>query len=504
MVKPLLKEVLENVIVEELSKEQLSLAVGNLVLDSRQVKSGDTFVAMTGYKIDARKFIESALDLGAELIFAEANETSPIFEKLKNDTRIIKIKNLREQLSLIASNYYDHPSASLKIIGVTGTNGKTSCSYFISKALQKMQFECYLLGTLGVGQSSQLQDSITTTADAITIQKTLCHAVDSGAQFAAMEMSSHGIEQKRADAVKLTTAVFTNLTRDHLDYHVTMENYGEAKRQLFLSPNLKNAVINMDDRFGRKLAKDENIQAKKWLVTTKQPISGYDLNDWIWIEDVVYSLEGIHAKIYTPWGVGKLDSPLIGEFNLSNLLVVIASLGCIFHEIKPILKALSHVYPAPGRMQKITNKDAPLVIVDYAHSPDALEKSLNAIREHSAGLIWCVFGCGGDRDTGKRPLMASIAEKLANRVVVTTDNPRTESAEKIRSDIYTGFKKLNKITYIADREEAINHVIAQASPDDAILIAGKGHEDYQIIGTEKRHLSDIEIAKKAVAGRSHD
>ncbi|WP_168204016.1 UDP-N-acetylmuramoyl-L-alanyl-D-glutamate--2,6-diaminopimelate ligase [Aliikangiella coralliicola] len=499
-----LAELLTNISSEQEVADRMSLSVGPLTLDSRQIKSGDTFVAIAGYQTDGRKFIESALNNGAALIIAEADESDEYREKYGEDNRIIWVKNLRQQVSLLASNYYQHPSHSLKAIGVTGTNGKTSCSYLIAKTLQRLHFECYLLGTLGVGQSSNLESCENTTADAITMQRVLAQAVGAGAQFVSMEISSHGIDQDRAAAVKLNSAVFTNLTRDHLDYHGSMENYGEAKRKLFLPDNLKNAVINMDDRFGRKLAKDDEISATKWLVTTKLPTSGSNLNRWIWAEDVVLSLEGLHAKIYTPWGSGKLDSPLIGQFNLTNLLLVIAALGSILKDVNPVLLALKNVRSAPGRMQKIGNKHTPLAIVDYAHTPDALEKSLMAIREHCVGMIWCIFGCGGDRDQGKRPLMARVAEKFSNRVIVTTDNPRTEPAEKIKEDIYSGFRKINKVTYIESREEAIATALKKANPGDAVLIAGKGHEDYQIIGNEKLHLSDLEIAEKHIKELSDD
>lgn len=501
MAEFLLQDILENTSSEQVAADRLSQPVGPLVLDSRKVTQGDTFVALTGFLTDGRKFIESAFEKGASLVFAEGIDRQEYQSQISDDERaekIIWIDDLQRQLSLIAGNYFSHPSQNLKTIGVTGTNGKTSVSYLVAKTLQRLHFECFLLGTLGVGQSSNLEDCGNTTADAITMQRILQQAVNSGAQFASMEVSSHGLDQDRAAAVKFNTAIFTNLTHDHLDYHGSMENYGEAKRKLFLSPGLKNAVLNVDDRFGRKLAKDEEIRATKWLVTTKLPTSGSNLNRWIWAEEVVYSLEGLHAKVYTPWGSGRVDSPLIGKFNLSNLLIVIATLGSILKDINPVLLALKNVHSAPGRMHKFGNKNTPLAVVDYAHTPDALEQSLLAIREHCVGMIWCVFGCGGDRDSAKRPLMARVAEKLANRVFVTFDNPRTEASETIKNDIFSGFRKPERVTYIEDREIAITTAIAKANPGDAVLIAGKGHEDYQIIGIDKFHLSDLEIAAEQI------
>jgi UDP-N-acetylmuramoyl-L-alanyl-D-glutamate--2,6-diaminopimelate ligase len=497
---PTLETVLANISSAQVETDRSSKPVGPLRLDSRTIEAGDTFVAIEGFQSDGRIYIPMAVKQGANLILAEANKSDEfrqLFKEIAED-KVIWIADLRQQLSAIASNYYGHPSHELRNIAVTGTNGKTSCSYLIAKTLQKLSFECYLMGTLGVGCCGNLMPSNNTTADAITLQSILRDALNSGAHFSSMELSSHGIDQNRADAVQLNTAIFTNLTRDHLDYHGTMENYGAAKRKLFLHQYLKNVVLNMDDRFGRKLAKDEEITADKWLTTIKLPTSGSNLNRWIWAEDVNYSLRGIHAKIYTPWGSGKLDSPLIGQFNLSNLLLVVATLGAILKDLPAILEALKKVKAAEGRMHTIGNSKTPIAIVDYAHTPDALEKALVAIREHSVGLIWCVFGCGGDRDTGKRSLMAKIAEKLSNRVIVTQDNPRTESEESIRSDIFEGFKKPEKARYISDRKEAIAEAINSARPEDAILIAGKGHEDYQLIGKIKNHHSDIETCKSLI------
>jgi UDP-N-acetylmuramoyl-L-alanyl-D-glutamate--2,6-diaminopimelate ligase len=497
---PILKTLLSNISSAQVRVNRENIPVGPLRLDSRKIQKGDTFVAVEGFQNDGRVYIPTALDKGASLILAEAknsDEFKQIFAEIAQD-KIVWIDGLRDNLSEIAANYFDHPSAELKNIAVTGTNGKTSCSYLIAKTLQKMNFECYLMGTLGIGSCGSLRESSNTTADAITLQEVLAEALRSGAQFSSMEISSHGLDQNRAAAIQLNTAIFTNLTRDHLDYHGSMENYGAAKRKLFLHQYLENVVLNMDDRFGRKLAKDEEIVATKWLVTTKLPTSGSNLNRWIWAEDVVYSLQGMHAKIFTPWGSGKLDSPLIGQFNLCNLLLVVAALGSILKDLPLILSTLKNVRAAEGRMDTFSNANTPLAVVDYAHTPDALEQALIAIREHCVGLIWCVFGCGGDRDPGKRPMMAKIAEKLANRVIVTMDNPRMESSEQIKTDIFAGFRKPEKVKYIKDRTEAIELAISQAQPGDAILIAGKGHEDYQIIGKEKRFHSDKKMCQKAM------
>lgn len=490
----------ENISSVQVMADRSSAAVGPLRLDSRQVTPGDTFVAVMGIQTDGRVYIPTALDKGATLVFAEANQSEEFKQMYVevSENKVVWIANLRNKLSKIAANYFGHPADELTNIAVTGTNGKTSCSYLIAKTLQKLSFECYLLGTLGVGCCGRLQASANTTVDAITLQAILKDALESGAQFSSMELSSHGLDQDRAAAVQFKTAIFTNLTRDHLDYHGSMENYGVAKRKLFTSKGLKNAVINMDDRFGRKLAKDKQVIAKKWLVSMDLPSSGSNLENWIWAEEVVLSLKGIQAKVYTPWGTGKLESSLIGGFNLSNILLTIAALGSISKDVHPILQALKSVSAAEGRMSTFGNSKTPIAVVDYAHTPDALEKALSTLRENSVGLIWVVFGCGGDRDVGKRSLMGRIAEKLANRVIVTQDNPRFESEDNIRKDIFSGINNPKKVIYVSDREQAIKQTIAKASPGDAVLIAGKGHEDYQIIGKVKHYLCDKEICLTAL------
>jgi len=511
-----LEQLLKGVSGAQVATEQWSELVGNLCLDSQKICKGDTFIALQGIAIDGfqndgRAYIPMALKNGANFIIAEelaGNDFKLMFKEQLSD-KFIWVKNLREQVSAIASNFYSEPSKELKNIGVTGTNGKTSCSYLIAKSLQNMQFECHLMGTLGVGACDHLELQNNTTADAIKIQETLAKAVDSGAQFSSIEISSHGIHQYRAKAVELNTAIFTNLTRDHLDYHGDMKSYGEAKRQLFLRKNLKNAVINVDDKLGRKLAKDTDITADKWLVSTKLPTAGANLERWVWAEDVVFSLEGIRAKIFTPWGSGKLDSPLIGAFNLSNLLLVVAALGGILKDLPLILSALKKAKAPPGRMDTLGFKvkdiiDKPLVIIDYAHTPDALEKALTAIREHCTGIITCVFGCGGDRDTGKRSLMAKISEKLANKVIVTSDNPRMESIAEIKNNVFDGFLKPEKIKYFESRAEAISFAIKNSRKGDAVLVAGKGHEEYQIIAKEKIFFSDRIECMKALETLEND
>jgi UDP-N-acetylmuramoyl-L-alanyl-D-glutamate--2,6-diaminopimelate ligase len=358
------------------------------------------------------------------------------------------------------------------------------------------------LGTLGCGPFGAQKANDNTTADAVTVQRELAKAVSYGCGNAAMEVSSHGLVQGRVSAVEFDVAVFTNLTRDHLDYHQTMEAYGDAKRQLFLTPGLSWAIINVDDKFGRKLKKDPAITAKKLFVTLNQPGEGADLDQWLWADDVRLTLKGIKARVYTPWGTGKLDVPLIGRFNLYNLLSVIAVLGTRVQDINTLFDTVNQLQSVNGRMQLIQHPDQPLIIVDYAHTPDALEQALKAAREHCSGKIITVFGCGGDRDPGKRPLMARVAERYSNRVIFTDDNPRTEAAQSIIQDMRKGLKTPDKVAYIADRKAAMQEAVAMASPADLILVAGKGHEDYQIVGTEKIYFSDVKAAKEVLEEQS--
>lgn len=479
-------------------------AINNLSVDSRTIKRGDGFVACVGHKQDGRQFIANAIAQGASLVVcaAESLDEASISLCKEKDITCILVPELNQRLSELAAMVYKHPTRELMTVGVTGTNGKSSCVQMLAQALHLLEGCCWSLGTLGCGPFGAQKPNENTTADAVTIQRELAKAVSYGCGNAAMEVSSHGLVQGRVNAVEFDIAVFTNLTRDHLDYHQTMDAYGEAKRQLFLMPSLQWVILNVDDRFGRKLKKDAVITANKLFITLQEPTSGADLEQWIWADDIRLTLNGIKAKVYTPWGSGKLHVPLIGRFNLYNLLSVVAVLGTRLKNSDAIFDTVNQLQSVNGRMQLIHEKGSPIVIVDYAHTPDALEQALKAAREHCSGKIITVFGCGGDRDPGKRPLMAKVAEKFSNRVIFTDDNPRTESAEKIISDMREGLKRPEKVNYIADRKAAIEKAIEMASASDLVLVAGKGHEDYQIFGTEKVFFSDVAAAREVLAERA--
>lgn len=451
-----------------------------LALDSREVKPGDVFFALHGPHYDGRDYIDEAIQKGAIAIIAD---TKP--DKIL-DKPLIILPELRQELSHIAARFYQNPAKKMKIIGVTGTNGKTSCTHFIAAALKTLQIPCGIIGTLGIGTYGKINttNSSLTTPDAITLQQTFAQFLEEGVTHVAMEVSSHGLDQGRVNDVPFTVGVFTNLTRDHLDYHGTMEAYGNAKKKLFINPLLQSTVINFDDPFGRELIAE--LKDPYFYSINDNPISGKVIRAYnVHIDD-----HGITANVSTPWGDSILRSSLVGLFNLSNLLGVLATLCLLKIDLETALACIKMLSPVPGRMERFGGSTKPLVIVDYSHTPDALEKALKTLREHCQGKLYCVFGCGGDRDRGKRPIMAAIAEKYADVVMVTDDNPRNEDPEAITQDIFKGFSHPNKAILQHDRSKAIQNVIQYAKPGDCVLIAGKGAETYQLINDQKIPFSD--------------
>lgn len=457
---------------------EIDLSIKGLALDSRQVKPGDLFFACQGSHSDGRLFIDQAIEKGAVAVLAE-----PYPEHREKKVPVIAIPQLNQKLSEIAARFYHHPGNSLDIVGITGTNGKTSSSHFIAAILKS----CGVIGTLGNGMYGDIKPSLLTTPDAITLQKTLAEFLSLGAKYVAMEVSSHSLDQGRVQHVPFKVGVFTNLTRDHLDYHGSMEAYGAAKKKLFDNPWLEYAVINIDDAFGLQLSQTLHQQVFAYSTTLKK-----HAGPLTYVKNMTMDSAGISAYIASPWGEGELRSRLIGQFNLSNLLAVLTTLSLLGMPFQRILKEMSLLQPVPGRMQTFGGGDHPLIVVDYSHTPDALEKALVALRAHCHGKLYSVFGCGGDRDKGKRPIMASIAEKLADSVIVTDDNPRTEDPASIVADIMKGFKEPHNIIVQHDRSKAIKDVIHYAKQGDCVLIAGKGAETYQQIGEQKIPFSDID------------
>ena len=464
------------------------LMIRELTLDSRNVRGGDLFLAVPGGKFDGRDHIADALKRGAAAVAYEVEGATvlPI-----TDVPLIPVKGLAAQLSDIAGRFYGDPSRSLNLVGVTGTNGKTSVTQLVAQALDLLGQHCGIVGTLGTGFYGALQSGRHTTPDPIAVQATLTDLKKAGARAVAMEVSSHGLDQGRATALAFDVAVLTNLSRDHLDYHGTMQAYGEAKAKLFAWSDLRCRVLNLDDDFGRKLAADKH---ESRLIT-------YSLEDssaYLYCREARFDDDGVRATLVTPQGEHLLRSSLLGRFNLSNVLAAVGALLGLDYALDEILNVLPKLEGPIGRMQRLGGGAKPLVVVDYAHTPDALEKVLTALRPHAKGRLLCLFGCGGDRDRGKRPLMAEVVERLADGVLVTDDNPRTEDPSVIFDDIRAGFTAVDKVTFVAGRGQAIAQLIACASADDVIVLAGKGHEDYQEINGERHAFSDLVEADHAL------
>lgn len=470
--------------------------IRELTLDSRNVRPGDLFLAVPGAKVDGREHIADALARGAAAVAYEEQgaRVLPI-----TDVPLIPVKGLIAQLSDIAGRFYGEPSRQLNLVGVTGTNGKTSVTQLVAQALDLLGQRCGLIGTLGTGFYGELQSGRLTTPDPIAVQSTLNDLKKGGAKAVAMEVSSHALEQGRVAALEFDIAVMTNLSRDHLDYHGSMEAYEAAKAKLFAWPSLRCQVVNLDDDFGRRLADFARRPSVDHIETRLLSYSLENSEASLYCREAVFNDDGVRATLVTAQGERTLRSQLLGRFNLSNMLAAVATLLALDYALDEILKVTPQLQGPIGRMQRLGGGDKPLVVVDYAHTPDALEKVLEALRPHAHGKLLCLFGCGGDRDRGKRPLMAEVAERLADRVLVTDDNPRTEDPLRIFDDIRPGFARPAEVEFVAGRGEAIAHLIATAAANDVIVLAGKGHEDYQEINGERHDFSDLTEAEKALA-----
>lgn len=470
---------------EEMSSV-LGAPIKRLTNDSRRVARDVAFAAYPGAASDGRNFIGQAIEAGASAILWEPQnfQWSPEWQ-----TPNMPIANLANRLGEIADAVYGHPSQKLWVIGVTGTNGKTSCSYWLAQALAALEVRTALLGTLGNGFLNELCPSNNTTPDAIVLQESLADYLSAGARAVAMEVSSHGLAQRRVDAIAFDFAVFTNLTRDHLDYHGTMQEYAAAKARLFDMPGLGYAVINSDDAFGAELARRMAAYPLKCVTY------GIDSGD-VRARKVVINHTGMAFEVSSNWGDFEIRAPVIGRFNVYNLLAVTALLLAANAEPAAVAAAIAKITPVPGRMQRIVAEAGPTCIIDYAHTPDALDKALQSLREVTSGRLVCLFGCGGNRDRGKRPLMGEVAARWADFCVVTSDNPRDESPAATIAEILPAMN--GKYDVIEDRAEAIAHAIRVARAGDVILIAGKGHETYQEIAGTRIPFSDAAIARECL------
>jgi UDP-N-acetylmuramoyl-L-alanyl-D-glutamate--2,6-diaminopimelate ligase len=498
----------------------LNVPITRLVTDSRSVQRGDTFIAYPGEKADGRQYIATAIAQGASAVIWEAQHF------VWNDAWQVPnlaVIDLRSKAGWLADAAYGVPSEKLWVVGVTGTNGKTSTCHWIAHALNGTGKRCALIGTLGNGFVDALQATENTTPDAIRVHGLLAGYLRDGAQAVAMEVSSHALSQGRVNAVRFDVAMLTNLSRDHLDYHGDMQSYADTKRKLFDWQQLGFVVLNLDDPYGVELAEKLSLQeghrgvpvgsaATLAQQDADTEVIGYGLSDaalllaerlglrMVYGNLLDMTAQGLRLEVHSSWGTAELNSGLVGRFNAANLLGALAVLLVSGVALSDAANSLDRAQPVAGRMQRLGSGDEPTVIVDYAHTPDALEKVLQTLREISTaagGKVLCVFGCGGDRDRGKRPMMGLVAERFSDFSIVTSDNPRSENPREIIADIVSGMNDDNH-EIIVDRAVAIQSAIRYARQNDTVLIAGKGHEDYQEINGIKHPFNDVAVAQQAL------
>ena len=493
-----LRELLKTVpnLLKSPNHPALDSDVKGLTTNSHACQPGDLFIGMPGTRVDGGEFWQSAIASGAVAALvspqaAEKNNHTP-------DACVIPAVDMTQACAQVATAFYGYPARQLKLIGVTGTNGKTTTTHLIEFFLAQAQLPTALFGTLYTRWPGYQKTAVHTTPFAVELQQQLAEAVAAGCQMGIMEVSSHALAQGRVLGCPFEVAVFTNLTQDHLDFHRDMEDYFAAKALLFSPDYLQGrAIINWDDAYGRRLI--EKLPAEQ--------VWSYSVNDAaadLWMSDLIYEATGVSGMLHTPVGEMAFSSPLVGQYNLENVLAAVGSVLHLGLELNSVVAALPLFSGVPGRMERVQIRPEQeiSVIVDYAHTPDSLENLLKAAQPFIQGKMICVFGCGGDRDRTKRPKMGEIAAQLADHVVVTSDNPRTEDPEKILQDILAGIPESVNPTVISDRAIAIRTAILEAQPGDGVLIAGKGHEDYQILGTEKIHFDDREQAREALGCRS--
>ncbi len=477
-----------------------ALEIHGLAIDSREVKTGMLFFAYRGIKSHGIEYVEKAIDNGAVAVvydISRHNEAhQDIVEHYSRKVPMIRINDLQKVIGEIASRFYGNPSKHMKVIAVTGTDGKTSVTQFIAQVLED-QYRCGVIGTLGSGVVGNLEEiKGRTTPDAITMQRHLHKMYHKGVEVVIVEASSHGLDQDRLAGTVIDVAVFTNISHEHLDYHGSIKRYAECKHKLFKWPKLKAAVLNVDDEFGRS-----------WIETIPKgcKLIGYStsgdnhssISADLRCDDLVISNSGLDFDVHSSYGVAHVSSSLIGRFNVSNLLACLGAVIALGVDFNHAVKRLSEVKTVAGRMEQVkVNANQPMVVVDYAHTPDALAHVLKALREHCSGHLWVVFGCGGDRDQTKRPLMGRNAEALADVVIITNDNPRSEDPITILEQITSGMDDPDSAYVILDRSRAIARAIDVASKNDVVLIAGKGHESEQCIGNVCLPFNDVVKARE--------
>lgn len=476
--------------------------VKGLTLDSREAVPGDLFVALNGGKQHGLLHAQQAIDRGViGILFDPAGNGHQLARTLSvvNETKLllIPLDNLGWKLGKLAARFFGWPSQQMDVIGITGTNGKTSCSQFLGQLLDR----CGIIGTLGWGNWGELTATLNTTPDALAVHKMLRELYRRGNKRVAMEVSSHGLDLGRVNGVQFKGAVFTNISRDHLDYHGTMEAYLQAKLTLLASPGLSFAVVNRDSDYSDRIMAAIPESVSVWSVSAKgKPI---DNSEWVWADSIIHDVDGIRFTVHWCDQARSLVVPLYGDFNIENILLVLAVMLAISMPFDQAINRLSTVRPVNGRMERFAVRGAPLVFVDYAHTPDALENVLSSLRKHCRQSLWVVFGCGGNRDKGKRPQMGKVAGQWADYVIVTDDNPRDEDGMEIIQDILSGCTdSTSRVEVIQDRKKAIQDAILNATEDDCIVIAGKGHEQYQEYKGVRLPFSDSGMVLDALNQRN--
>ncbi len=497
-----LGELFPNSALIEIDQKRL---VRGLSLDSRTVKAGDVFFAYPGVVADGRQYIQAAIDKGVVAVIVESGESEE-FDWSDLAVPVLMFEDLRHAVGSVAASFWRMPSEQLIVVAVTGTNGKTSVTQMIAESIGSLGNKGAVIGTLGNGILGQLKETKNTTPDALQIQQLLADFVLDDIDVVSMEASSHGLAQGRLLGTNIDIAVVTNITRDHLDYHGSMDAYQQAKAELVMWPGIRQVVLNADDADVMTLV--NYIANDVEVVTFSHTSTIADVR----AEDIAYSKRGLEFTLVIVQSRESIKNQLVGEFNISNLLAVATVLHCQQYNIKQIASALNSISQVPGRMQEVglptsgaisgrARDELPGVVVDFAHTPDALEKALTALKPHCEGKLWCVFGCGGDRDKGKRPEMGAMAAKYADRMVITADNPRNESVSDIVREIEGGIGMGAAYQVELDRAEAVRCAVMNAANDDLILLAGKGHEDYQEINGKKHPYSDKDIAEKILHER---
>ncbi len=476
--------------------EAPDIAISGIASDTRDIRDGYLFLACRGDRSHGLDYAAQAIEAGAAAIAYDASTARNVPDV---GAPLIPVDALRSRLGEIANRFYDHPSQAVRVLAVTGTNGKTTVAWLLAQCLQRLGRACGYAGTLGYGVDEVSGGEGMTTPDVVELHRRLATFRDAGAGYAAVEVSSHALAQDRIDGVAIDTALFTNLSRDHLDYHGDMETYGEAKASLFLAAEPARRIINVDSDFGRALADRCGADVIRVSTGTGRVDSGAP---HVVLHATRATAHGFEVAVASSWGDGGFHLPLHGEFNVGNAALVLAVLLADGVALDAAAAALAAAEAPPGRLQRVEAASGPAVFVDYAHTPDAMESALRALRQHCGGDLWCVFGCGGDRDSGKRPLMGRAAEANADHVVITNDNPRSEDPGRIIAAILGGIENPAAVTVIEDRAAAIGWAIASAAAGDVVLLAGKGHENYQLIGDQRRAFSDYAVAAASLAARA--